>query len=175
MLQSPITRVAAFSGNELRLIGSERAEKRRQSFTQLISEMPKRPQPVEAVRNFERGRATSYEQFTYVETAALRVAPVTSAIAYIGREMQNAVEHLIAPADPIEQALSTEEDLEHAANKQQRLLAQYIQTGNVAGIQSVIDTTSRHEVGLQRVKHAAINALRSFSTPARTFGGGLRA
>lgn len=50
-------------GATLRLMGSERAE-RRQHFTALVSEMPKRPQPVEAFRVIRTNSRTNISPAT---------------------------------------------------------------------------------------------------------------
>lgn len=161
-----ITRRAGTLG-ELSLIGSERAELRRRNFRELVKAAAKRPQPADAIRDFERGRPTSFEQFTKVETAVLRASKPEAVQRYLGRDVQLACEHIIATVDAPEALIESEEDIEHVANKHQRRLAEYIRTGNEAGLQSIIDYCSQHEIALARMRHAATNAKRALSMPLR--------
>lgn len=153
-------------GATLRLMGAERAERRRAIFGELVHALPKRPEPVEAFRNFGRERATSFEQFVRIETAAVRASKPEAVVRYVGRIAMELLGHIIAPADPLENVLRGAEDRGHVAQRQQRLLAQYVQSGNALGLQRVMETVTEHEIALQRVRQTAQNALRSLETPA---------
>lgn len=149
----------------------EKSERERRIFSLLVEELPKRPEPVHAIRDYERGRSTSVEQFHRIEAAVIRASGPEAVFRYIGRRVQSALEHLVPPPHPLEHALQTEEDFEHVANRQQRLLTGYVLAKNTLGIRRMLTTAAQHQVALQQLQLSATHALQQIETPT----SGLRA
>ena len=147
-------------GTELTLLSAQRANAARQNVAQLVDELPKRPEPAHAIRDFERGRPLSFEKYVQVETAVIRKSSAAALVRYFGRALGNAVEHIVAPIDHLDNVLDHEADCEHEANKQQRRLTLYIQTNNRTGIERVRDSAAIHALALSRVAQTADVALR---------------
>ena len=154
------------NGAELTVIGVSRAEFKRTNLAQIVSELPKRPDPASAVRDFERGRNVSFEQFARVEAAVLRVSPLRSVLGYVAREFQS-VRELVFPTGAVwstDHVLDVEHDLQCESDKQQRRLTLYVAQRDVVGIDKVIATTAAHQVALEQVMQRAVrhrNELRS--------------
>lgn len=163
------------NGHTLSVSTNDRVELRRRNYTLLVDTLPKRPEPVHAVRNFQRGRSTSAEQFFRVEDAALKAASFQNAMRYIGKQTALALEHLVTPPDPMQQldeALDAEQDFQSHADKQQRRMKDYVRAKNVEGLQLVADTAAAHRVALLNIEQAALAHVQTLSLASRL---GLRA
>ena len=152
------SRVAS-NGAHLTLIASARAEQRRSNVAQLVAELPHRPEPRDAVRDFERGRPASHEMASKVEVAVISVATPEQIHRYCDRDRASLLALVKAEPMSLDAAIDAEIDAQATADRHQLRMRQYVSTGDVAGMQRVIADTAKHVREAQQVHQLAIMEL----------------
>ncbi len=149
----------ASNGAQLTLLASARAEQQRANISLLVSEIGTRPEPKDAIRDFERGRPSSHENAARVEVAVISAATPEQVHRYCDRSRAGLLALVATETPSMDAAIMAEIDAQAEADKQQLRMRHYVATGDVVGMERVIADTAKHVREAQQVHQLAIMEL----------------